>query len=158
MLSTGRVFQAKVLSLEKEGESMVLTDVAIVGAGPYGLSVASYLRSVRGLEVNVFGEPMSFWEHHMPVGMLLRSPWVASNLSDPRGDLTLDVHCAKDGDHFGGPIPLSRFTAYGHWFQRSAVPDVDRRQVRLLERKAKGFQLTLNDGGTLEARHIIVAC
>ena len=137
---------------------MVLTDVAIVGAGPYGLSVAAHLRSVRGLETSVFGEPMSFWERQMPVGMLLRSPWAGSHLSDRECSLTLDAYRAKNGNHFDAPIPLNRFIDYGHWFQQRAVPDVDKRQVRLVEKNARGFQLTLNDGATLDARHVIVAC
>jgi hypothetical protein len=133
-------------------------DVAIVGAGPYGLSVAAHLRTVQALEVTVFGETMSFWEHHMPVGMLLRSPWAGSHLSDPEWSFTLDAYRAKNGNHFGAPVPLSRFIDYGHWFQHSIVPDVDERQVRLVEKNPTGFQLTLNDGATLDARHVIVAC
>src|SRR5712692_10676473 len=133
-------------------------DVVIVGAGPYGLSVAAHLRSVRGLETRVFGEPMSFWERQMPVGMLLRSPWAGSHLSDPESSFTLDAYRTKNGNHFAAPIALSRFIDYGHWFQHCAVPDVDKRQVRLVEKNARGFQLTLNDGATLDARHVIVAC
>ena len=45
-------------------------DVAIIGAGPYGLSAAAHLRGA-GVETLVFGQPMSFWHRHMPVGMLL---------------------------------------------------------------------------------------
>ena len=133
-------------------------DVAIVGAGPYGLSVAAHLRTAQGFEVTVFGETMSFWERHMPAGMLLRSPWAGSHLSDPESSFTLDAYRAKNGNHFGSPVPLSRFIDYGHWFQHSIVPDVDERQVRLVEKNPTGFQLTLNDGATLDARHVIVAC
>ena len=75
---------------------MTVCDVAIVGAGPYGLSAASHLRTAKGLDAAVFGEPMSFWERHMPRGMLLRSPYVATQISDPRGQLTLD-----DYQHIG---------------------------------------------------------
>jgi len=89
-------------------------DVVIVGAGPYGLSVAAHLRSVRGLETRVFGEPMSFWERQMPVGMLLRSPWAGSHLSDPESSFTLDAYRTKNGNHFAAPIALSRFIDYGH--------------------------------------------
>ncbi len=133
-------------------------DVVIVGAGPYGLSVAAHLRSVRGLETRVFGEPMSFWERQMPVGMLLRSPWAGSHLSDPESSFTLDAYRTKNGNHFAAPIALSRFIDYGHWFQHCAVPDVDKRQVRLVEKNTRGFQLTLNDGARLDARHVIIAC
>ena len=48
-------------------------DIAIVGAGPYGLSAAAHLKA-KGFAVRVFGEPMEFWADKMPAGMLLRSP------------------------------------------------------------------------------------
>jgi hypothetical protein len=57
---------------------MTRSDVAILGTRPYGLSAAAHLQLAGGLEIRVFGEPMSFWERHMPVGMLLRSPWEGS--------------------------------------------------------------------------------
>ena len=58
-------------------------NVTIIGAGPYGLSSAAYLRAA-GVETRVFGEPMTFWENHMPAGMCLRSNWGASHIADPR--------------------------------------------------------------------------
>jgi FAD-dependent urate hydroxylase len=132
-------------------------NVAVVGAGPYGLSAAAHLLNVKGLTVRVFGEPMSFWEHHMPSGMLLRSPWVASHLSDPAGMLTLDAYRKLNGNHFAAPIPLERFIDYGRWFQRRAVPDVDKRQVKRIEADSTGFQLTLEDGESLPAHRVVVA-
>jgi len=55
-------------------------DVAIVGAGPYGLSVAAHALAA-GLNARVFGRPMRAWEHHMPQGMRLKSEPAASNLA-----------------------------------------------------------------------------
>src|ERR1700722_1558411 len=57
-------------------------DVAILGAGPYGLSVASHLRA-RGIDFRIFGRPMQSWRAHMPIGMHLKSEGFATNLSDP---------------------------------------------------------------------------
>ena len=65
-------------------------DVAIVGAGPYGLSAARHLRTVQGLEVRVFGEPMSFWQDTMPAGMFLKSEGFASSLSSPACDSRIE--------------------------------------------------------------------
>ena len=110
---------------------MSACDVAIIGAGPYGLSVAAHLRAVNGLGVQIFGDPMSFWDRQMPVGMLLRSPWAGSHLSDPKGALTLDAYRQAQGNHFGAPIPLDRFIEYGTWVQEQVAPDVDRRVARL---------------------------
>ena len=42
-------------------------DVVIIGAGPYGLSLASYL-SQSGIERRIFGFPMRAWRQ-MPPGM-----------------------------------------------------------------------------------------
>jgi len=39
----------------------LLHEVAILGAGPYGLATAAHLRAVK-IETCVFGEPMEFWE------------------------------------------------------------------------------------------------
>jgi len=108
--------------------TMESSDLIIVGAGPYGLSVAAHLANARRRpQLRVFGQPMSFWSDHMPAGMLLRSPWVASNLSDPKGALTLDAYRASQRLDFAAPVPLESFTAYGRWFQREAVGEVDER-------------------------------
>jgi hypothetical protein len=132
-------------------------DVAIVGAGPYGLSTAAHLIAADGLDVRVFGEPMTFWDRNMPVGMLLRSPWPACNLSDPHGEGTLDRFRAERGDAFGEPVPLDRFVAYGRWFQRSFVSSVDPRTVRRVEALRDGFRVELADGEPLRARRVVVA-
>jgi hypothetical protein len=136
---------------------MTACDVSVIGAGPYGMSVAAHLRAVKGLEVRVFGEPMSFWQTKMPARMLLRSPWSGSHLSDPQSALTLDAYRKAIGAQFGAPIPLNHFINYGHWFQRQLVPDVDKRQVSRIESNCARFQLTLADGEVVKARRVIVA-
>ena len=74
-----------------------MDDIVVIGAGPYGLSVASHLRG-RGLSPRVFGQPMSFWERQMPRGMLVRSPWGASSISDPDGAHSLDAYVMATND------------------------------------------------------------
>jgi cation diffusion facilitator CzcD-associated flavoprotein CzcO len=132
-------------------------DVAIIGAGPYGLSAAAHLRSVKGLELRVFGEPMSFWDRNMPTGMLLRSNWSASQIADPSGSLTLEGYQAATGNHVSSPVPLDQFVQYGLWYQRQAVPDLDHRKVARIESDPKGFRLTLEDGAMVNSRRVIIA-
>ena len=136
---------------------MVTCDIAIVGAGPYGLSAAAHLRATKGLDIQVFGMPMSFWETHMPKGMLLRSPLAGSHLSDPARALTLQAYQAATGNQITAPLPLHRFTEYGRWFQSQAVPQTDPRKVARIEKNCTGFHLTLEDGETWKARRVIVA-
>jgi len=130
--------------------------VAIIGAGPYGLSAAAYLRAA-GVETRVLGEPMSFWQNQMPAGMCLRSNWGASHIADPQRELTLDAYCRQNGNHISKPIPLDRFVAYGRWYQRHAVPDLDRRNVRSVEIDGLGFKVVMADGKQFTSRRVVVA-
>jgi hypothetical protein len=138
---------------------MTTCDLAIVGAGPYGLSAAAHLKRISGLRVSIFGEPMDFWRSKVPEGMLLRSPWAASNLSDPDAALTLDSFCARNKTEISRPIPLDSFLDYTLWFQREAVPDVDRRLVKTIRKLSdgKGFELVLSDGDSVTSRRVVVA-
>jgi thioredoxin reductase len=131
-------------------------DAAIIGAGPFGLSAAAYLKS-KGVGVGIFGDPMSFWRDHMPAGMYLRSNWAASHISDPGTKLTLDHFKADTGAKFEQPVPLQHFIDYGQWFQSKAVPDLQRTQVTRVEKNGAGFKLSLDNGSLLKARRVIVA-
>jgi hypothetical protein len=137
--------------------TMPACDVAIVGAGPYGLAAAAYLRSADGLDVRVFGDPMRFWRRQMPAGMLLRSPWDASHIADPERDLTLDRYEVATETKLERPIPLDSFIRYGHWFQEQVAADVDKRIVAAVKPSRAGLLLQLADGDALEARRVIVA-
>jgi cation diffusion facilitator CzcD-associated flavoprotein CzcO len=130
--------------------------VAVIGAGPHGLSATHKLR-LAGADAQLFGEPMTFWKT-MPKGMTLRSNWSASNIASTTGPLSLNAYVAETGEGTEVPIPLDRFIRYGEWFQRNAVPDVDRRQVKRLERAQGGFSLELSDGAVVTAERVVVAC
>ena len=136
---------------------MITCDVAVVGAGPYGLSAAAHLRAANGLDIRVFGQPMSFWERHMPKWMLLRSPLTGSHLSDPQGALTLEAYHAASGNEITAPLPLCRFIDYGRWFQSQAVPDTDARRIGRIEKNGKGFRLTVEDGEIWKACRVVIA-
>ena len=134
-----------------------LIDVAVVGAGPHGLAAAAHLGRV-GVVTRVFGEPMSFWEQNMPIGMLLRSAYRASSISDPTGLYSLDRYQAAHAVTLSRPVALADYLAYGHWFQRQAVPDVvDRRKVIEVKRDPESFSLSVEDGEPFRAKRVIVA-
>jgi hypothetical protein len=134
----------------------VTADVAVIGAGPYGLSAAAHLRHA-GIETLVFGEPLVFWERNMPVGMLLRSSPFASRIAEPDGRFSLERYQDEHGLPRRDPLPRKDFIDYGRWIHRQLVPDVDRRAVRQVERASEGFRLTLEDGELVEARRVVVA-
>ena len=43
-------------------------DIVLIGAGPYGLSIAAYLRALN-MDFRIFGSPMDTWIKQMPEGM-----------------------------------------------------------------------------------------
>ncbi|KUF17897.1 FAD-dependent oxidoreductase [Streptomyces silvensis] len=139
----------------------VSSPIAVIGAGPYGLSTAAHLRA-RGLPVRVFGEPMVSWREHMPAGMLLKSTPVASNIDAPQPGHTLVDYCAAAGlprlitDE--DIIPVETFAGYGQWFQEKLIPDLEQvRVVSVDQRPGGGFELKLDSGEQFTARAVVVA-
>jgi FAD-dependent urate hydroxylase len=130
--------------------------VAVIGAGPHGLSVAAHLAR-RGLQAQVFGPPMGFWKA-MPKAKYLRSNLPATNMIERTGPFSLESYERATGVEIRQPVPLQDFIDYGDWVQRNAVPDVDERIVVELQRDGRRFALTLQDGSTLTAGHVVVAC
>ena len=131
-------------------------EAIVLGSGPYGLAAAAHLRA-NGVQTRVFGEPMSFWREQMPAGMFLRSAWYASDIADPAHRFTLDDYLSSHGIAPSAPVPRDTFIAYGQWFARNWVPDLDRRRVRAIAPDAKGFRVLLEDGETLNAGRVVVA-
>lgn len=132
---------------------------AIIGAGPYGLSIAAHLRA-RRVPFRIFGEPMKSWRKHMPRGMLLKSEGFATAVYDPEDFFTLRRYCEGAGlpyKDIGEPVPLERYIAYGLEFQKRFVPELEDHEVTLLRKEKRNFALTLSSGEILAARCVVVA-
>jgi FAD-dependent urate hydroxylase len=131
--------------------------VAIIGAGPYGLAAAAHLRHA-GVPVKIFGEVLEFWRNQMPEGMRLRSRKRSTHIADPERRLTIDDYTANTGRSVTAPsLTLAEFVDYGTWFQERAVPEVDRRKVRILERVDGSFRIELEDGDEVIVDRAVVA-
>src|SRR5580698_11054337 len=139
--------------------SKITLPVAIIGAGPYGLSVAAHLRS-RGIAFRIFGRPMDSWLAHMPRGMMLKSDGFASDIYDPASELTLKQFCSERGVEYrdaGLPVRIETFTSYGLAFQERMVPELEDKMVSTVEQLPDGFVLRLDDGETFKARRVVLA-
>ena len=135
------------------------TDVAIVGAGPYGLSIAAHLQK-RGIRYRIIGRPMQFWISQMPDGMQLKSEGFASNLYDPDGAFTLRDFCSQRAIPYadiGTPVEKQAFCDYALEFQKRFVPKIETKMVAAVTRSSSGFQLQLEDGEAFSARRVILA-
>lgn len=134
-------------------------EVAIVGAGPYGLSLAAHLKAA-GVSFRIFGKPMSTWRDHMPKGMFLKSEGFASNLSSPVRGTSLEAWCAANGRPFATqktPVALDDFLAYADWFTRTQVPSLEPLNVIHILKGERGYALTLEDGTVAHARRLVMA-
>ena len=150
---------AKESLAHRPATSASTTEVAIIGAGPYGLSLAAHLAG-RGVAFRIFGTPMTFWSEHMPKGMHLKSEGFASDLYDPQSLLTLRDYCKAQNTAYadqGWPVPLELFCAYGLAFQRRFVPQLEQCEVTLLQHQDEGFVLSLSNGSKVTARRVVVA-
>lgn len=130
--------------------------VAIVGAGPYGLSLAAHFAAAN-IHAVVFGEVMSFWQHCMPNGMKLRSPWGATHFSDPASAFTLDRYEETRRLTRTEPLPVDKFIRYGKWFERQIKANVDSRRVTSIGQLETGFRLVLEDEVVVHARRVVIA-
>lgn len=134
-------------------------DVAVIGAGPYGLSLAAHLKAA-GVEHRVFGYPMESWRSGMPPGMFLKSHAWSSNLYDPQRSFTLRRFCAQRGLPYHDsdiPVPLATFIAYGEAFQRRFAPNCEPRTLVRLEQRGPGFLAVFDDGVEVQARRVALA-
>ncbi len=131
-------------------------DAIVVGAGPYGLSVAAHLRGL-GLRAGVFGKGLGLWHDNMPEGVFLRSRAWAMHLSDPRHRYTLDRFARETHADISNPISRSTFVAYGLWFQDRAVPSVDPTFIASIGPTAGGFVLRTTDGRQVTSAAVVMA-
>lgn len=131
------------------------TDVLVIGAGPFGISLSAYLAHL-GLDHCVVGEPMAFWKHHMPRGMLLRSglDWHL----DALGERTLAAFATERGlrPEQVDPLTLASYLEYGRWFQDAYGVRPRAAAVKSLHRASGGFIADCGDEA-IAARNVVVA-
>lgn len=131
------------------------TDVAIIGAGPYGLSLAAYLRA-EGVKYRIFGEPMRFWRN-MPAGVNLKSLAFATSIPVPKSGFSFPNWCRKHGLEDFEPCTMQSFSAYGLEIQKQFVPDLEEVLVRNVSLCDSGFELALSSGERLRSRKVVVS-
>jgi FAD-dependent urate hydroxylase len=138
---------------------MASCDTVIVGAGPYGLSIAAHLRAAN-IPFQIYGSALESWRTFMPEGMVLKSEPFASNLWDPQRRFTLKRYSAEKNIpyvHSGRPLSLASFLDYAEWFRRRAVGDPNPAKVRRISHENGEFTLEFADQSPVKARRVILA-
>jgi thioredoxin reductase len=139
---------------------MTFSDVLVIGAGPFGLSISAHLKN-RGIEHTVVGRPMNTWRAHMPLGLFLKSEPYGSVISAPaRGyDIATYSQMHRFDDYVDrvGPLSLERFLGYADWFTDQLVPDVRDLTVTKVTPRDSGFMVEFAEEVPAFFRQVIIA-
>jgi len=139
---------------------MATSDVLVIGAGPFGLSISAHLRH-RGVEHTIVGRPMDTWRAHMPLGMFLKSEPYGSAISAATRGYDVGTYARLHGfdDYVDrvGPLSLERFLGYADWFTGQLVPDVQDLTVTNVTPQDGGFKVEFAEEAPVFARQVIVA-
>lgn len=134
-------------------------DVLVIGAGPYGLSVAAHLRA---LQVNhlIVGAPMDGYRIYSPAGMMMKSEPYASAFAAPQPGYDVRGFAAAHGLDYVDrvtPLSLKQFLGYADWYTAQLVPDVREDFVTQVTRADGKFQVNFTGGESVIARQLVVA-
>lgn len=138
---------------------MNATDAAIIGAGPFGLSISAFLTE-HGIDHLITGEVMETWSGHMPAGMLLKSEPYASAIAAPKAGYDLASYCAGHGLGYVdrvSDLPLPKFLGYANWYAGELVPKVLPMMVTDVSPTGAGFQISFADAAPVTAGQVIVS-
>jgi len=138
---------------------MPTTEVLIIGAGPFGVSISAHLRA-RGVDHIIAGRPMDTWRSHMPDGMVLKSEPYASIIAAPKPGYDVASYSRSHGLYYVnrvGPLSLERFLGYADWFTEQLVPDVRDITAINIDQTDGGFRVSFADADAITARQVVVA-
>jgi hypothetical protein len=132
-----------------------ICEVAIVGAGPYGLSIAAHLKE-RGVAHRIFGQPMLTWQK-MPRGTFLKSLGFATDIYLPGRRNNFIAYSRERGLETVEPCAMADFARFGVLTQSLAVPNLETVEISRISREGDLFLVTTASNETFPARNVIVA-
>lgn len=132
-----------------------MLDLAIIGAGPYGLSLAAHAKE-SGIKHKVFGFPMDFWKTKNPPNMFIRTKLKHTNLIDPESSFTLKKYEQEKGLNLEYPINRLTFADYGVWFIEKVGIDIIQDLVIEINYANEFFNIKTENNDFFQAKRIIV--
>ena len=133
-------------------------ETVIIGAGPYGLSLAAHL-AAKNISHRIFGQPMQFWSQiaHAGDGRYLKSFCFGTDIATPaRGSSFADYSRPRGLETFE-PCSIKDFSDYGLWFQQKNVGWVETVDVVRVAPHDEGFAVQLGNGEVIIARNVVIA-
>lgn len=133
-----------------------MIDLAIIGAGPYGISIGAHAEKEK-MNYKVFGLPMQFWKEKMPPEMFIRTLIEYTGLSDPDNQYTIKVFAEEKGITLSYPIRRTVWVDYGMWFIKKTNLDIEATHISEIKRVGNYYQLRTDQGKEYKAKHVVLA-
>lgn len=132
------------------------TNLLIIGAGPFGLSLAGYLND-RNEDYIILGRSMGYWRSNMPEGMFLRSgiDWQF----DALGVHSMEAFMKERNIEFEeiDPLPLETYLKYAEWFKEQKGINISDGLVDSLEHRDDHYIAELNNGEQIKSENVVLA-
>jgi lysine/ornithine N-monooxygenase len=135
---------------------MLNLDLAIIGSGPYGISLAAHAQET-GLDYKLFGYPMDFWQNKMPPEMFIRTKLNFLGLSDPHDRFTLEAYQQEKHLNINYPTSRSLWIDYAFWFAEKNKITFTKELVTDLREVNGGFYFESETGRSVCAKKVVVA-
>ncbi len=135
--------------------------VAIIGSGPYGVSIANELHA-RRVCFRIFGKPFSLWFDHTQDNMAIRSDWHTSEVYAPDRRYSFRAYLKRthpeDADAIlKKRIPVDIFRDYLRDTLGKLPYEIESVYVTRVNRTDGGFRILCGNGEAFNAEHVIVA-
>jgi thioredoxin reductase len=135
------------------------TEVLVIGAGPFGVSISAHLHAL-GVDHQIVGKPINTYRAHSPAGMLLKSEPYASEIASPRGGYDPKAYYKLHGWEYidrAVAMPVDRFLSYADWYIEQLVPGIRDVTATEIEAAGGGFRVAFADAEAVTARKVILA-
>lgn len=131
------------------------TPLLIVGAGPFGLSLAAHLKHKHVEHIHI-GYSMDYWKNYMPKEMFLRSAcdWHLDAEDEDTILKYLKMQNLTPADV--EPLSLEFYLGYVNWFQSQKGLAPRPAWVKRLSRVENSFRAELENGDEIEAQKVVL--
>ncbi|QQK77790.1 NAD(P)-binding domain-containing protein [Salicibibacter cibarius] len=133
-----------------------MIDLAIIGAGPYGLSLAAHAKE-SNINYKVFGYPMDFWASKIPPNMYVRTSLEYTGLSDRHNEYTLKNYQLEKGIDLFYPLSRNVFVDYAFWFIKKTDIDIEKALITNVISTDGFYIVQTENGNSYKAKKVIVA-
>ncbi|MBT3228416.1 MAG: NAD(P)-binding domain-containing protein [Candidatus Marinimicrobia bacterium] len=137
----------------------LMIPVLIVGAGPYGLSLANYM-SAMGQEFKIIGKPMELWKKHTFSDASLRSEMATSEIAHPQNAYSIQNFRSQNGLDIGKSserINVREYRQYVDWVLAAIPYKIQPEYLSNLSQRGDCFQAELESGEVLKAKQVVIA-